>query len=576
MMKSAGRGSRLGASMRCPAAALAVLLLGASAPYAQTIPGSISVVSGASYAAGRLAPDSVGSIFGDDLAREVIAAPTAALPTQIASVSVQIVDSAGAARPAGLYFVSPQQVNFLVPSLTKTGTATVILTAWNGKLYQASVQIRPTAPGLFTANANGQGVAAATYDRYGIDGFIASRLVATWDTPTQLWYATPVVLGPASEQTFLTLYGTGIRHRSTSPSSVAVQVGGVNCTVTYAGDQTVYPGLDQVNVLLPLSLNGKGTVTVQLTVDGQDANPASIIAGTTPAAPSLSSLSPTSALLGATVALFAINGSNLSGAVAAISPDTGLVLSSVTVTPTRVTAQLAITPAALAGAHTVTVLTDGGVSNSLNFIVIPAPIPALSYASPQKVNAGQTTAVAIAGNNLSGVTAIQFAPPDGIAVSALVATANSVSARIAVAASAAYGPRQVAVVSTGGVSNQIPLTILVQDPSFVISNLVAGPGTNSSYATVPISVTFQDPSGAVSSGQPVIMDVTTGNPTGAAGFASFTPAGLSPGQTTGTVKDAYVIIGSYWVMGFTMSIAVNLEAPPGRTSNVLTGTFVAR
>jgi uncharacterized protein (TIGR03437 family) len=50
--------------------------------------------------------------------------------------------------------------------------------------------------------------------------------------------------------------------------------GGVSLPVSYAGAQnTAYPGLDQVNVLLPRSLAGKGDVTIQVTVDGQAAEP---------------------------------------------------------------------------------------------------------------------------------------------------------------------------------------------------------------------------------------------------------------------------------------------------------------
>jgi uncharacterized protein (TIGR03437 family) len=42
--------------------------------------------------------------------------------------------------------------------------------------------------------------------------------------------------------------------------------------VSYAGPQPEYPGLDQVNVLLPRSLRGRGEVNVALTVDGKAAN----------------------------------------------------------------------------------------------------------------------------------------------------------------------------------------------------------------------------------------------------------------------------------------------------------------
>jgi uncharacterized protein (TIGR03437 family) len=42
--------------------------------------------------------------------------------------------------------------------------------------------------------------------------------------------------------------------------------------VVYAGAQGSFPGLDQVNLLLPATLRGAGMVTLTLTVDGAPAN----------------------------------------------------------------------------------------------------------------------------------------------------------------------------------------------------------------------------------------------------------------------------------------------------------------
>jgi uncharacterized protein (TIGR03437 family) len=46
----------------------------------------------------------------------------------------------------------------------------------------------------------------------------------------------------------------------------------VDSSVQYAGQQGYYVGLDQVNVLLPRTLAGKGLVDVVMTVDGKTAN----------------------------------------------------------------------------------------------------------------------------------------------------------------------------------------------------------------------------------------------------------------------------------------------------------------
>ena len=49
-------------------------------------------------------------------------------------------------------------------------------------------------------------------------------------------------------------------------------INGQPATVVYAGSQNQFPGLDQVNVLLPASLSGAGAVTVQVTANGQKSN----------------------------------------------------------------------------------------------------------------------------------------------------------------------------------------------------------------------------------------------------------------------------------------------------------------
>ena len=75
-------------------------------------------------------------------------------------------------------------------------------------------------------------------------------------------------------QVYLILFGTGLD--TASANSAAVSIQGVNLAVTYAGPQPTWTGLDQVNVLLPSSLAGSGTVDVVLNVAGKPANTVSV------------------------------------------------------------------------------------------------------------------------------------------------------------------------------------------------------------------------------------------------------------------------------------------------------------
>ena len=53
-------------------------------------------------------------------------------------------------------------------------------------------------------------------------------------------------------------------------------IDGMSFPALYAGPQPQFPGLDQVNVPLSLSLRGAGVVNVTVTVDGVTSNPVQI------------------------------------------------------------------------------------------------------------------------------------------------------------------------------------------------------------------------------------------------------------------------------------------------------------
>jgi uncharacterized protein (TIGR03437 family) len=86
--------------------------------------------------------------------------------------------------------------------------------------------------------------------------------------------ALPIDLGPATDQVFLTLWGTGIF----KAKSVVVTVGGQDVGVLYWGPAGAnLAGVEQVNVgPLPRSLAGAGTANIILTADGQTANPVQV------------------------------------------------------------------------------------------------------------------------------------------------------------------------------------------------------------------------------------------------------------------------------------------------------------
>ncbi len=212
----------------------------------------------------RLAPGSIAVAYGTNLASGNGQASGATLPTQLGGISVTVKDSAGVSRLAGLYYVSSNQVDYVVPLGTASGVATV--TVGN---RQSSAFIGAVGPGLFSADGSGNGVAAALGLLASPDGMQVPDPV--FECGSSGCASVPMSLGAASDILVVELYGTGISGRS-SLANVAAEIGGVPSYVAYAGAPGQYAGLDQVNVYVPPSLAGAGEVPLVLTVDGVTAN----------------------------------------------------------------------------------------------------------------------------------------------------------------------------------------------------------------------------------------------------------------------------------------------------------------
>jgi len=229
-------------------------------------------VSAASYDATALAPLSIASAFGEKLASATAQATALPLPTILAGTTVRVIDSLGVERTAPLFFVSPWQVNYLLPAGTALGQARVIVTGSDGVPRSGTAVVERLAPGLFSANSSGQGVAAAVAFRRTGSGAESTQLVFQCPGGAGTCVPDPIDLGPEGDEVYLLLYGTGIRGRS-SLGAVSVKIGGVAVPVSYAGDQMQYVGLDQINAgPLPRSLTGRGKVQILLVVDGEPAN----------------------------------------------------------------------------------------------------------------------------------------------------------------------------------------------------------------------------------------------------------------------------------------------------------------
>jgi uncharacterized protein (TIGR03437 family) len=236
--------------------------------------GQSFVVVSAASAMPNVSPDSLAAILGQELASQTVNG-TVPYATTLGGISLQLVDSAGAVRVAQLLYVSPTQINFLVPPGTAAGTATVNIL--NGSLnpVTGTAQIQTVAPALFTANENGQGVVSATAYRTVIPTTLAVPIPVfqCLDAPGSC-RSVPISLG-VDTPVFVTVVATGLRGRS-SDSAVHLTIGGQPVTIQTLDDGGSALGIDQLFFPLPLSLRGSGEVDIVITVDGTTSNTARI------------------------------------------------------------------------------------------------------------------------------------------------------------------------------------------------------------------------------------------------------------------------------------------------------------
>jgi uncharacterized protein (TIGR03437 family) len=226
-------------------------------------PPTISVVSAASGDAG-VSPDSIVTIFGSNLTDRTEQASGLPLPTTLAGIGVQVMNTA-----AGLLYASPGQINFVLPAGIPAGSAAVNVVQGGKTVAQGNAQVQPVAPALFFVGSNH--VAAGNADRrIAVVGPLVAAPLFSCDSADA---CAPVPLNPGIDTpTTIELYGTGIR----SGTTVTATIGGQTVPVDFAGAQPQFPGLDQVNLPLLLSLRGAGKVNVVVTVDGKPSNPVQI------------------------------------------------------------------------------------------------------------------------------------------------------------------------------------------------------------------------------------------------------------------------------------------------------------
>jgi len=235
---------------------------------AQPVVSDGGVINAASFAVGQpVAPGGLVAIFGTSLSTATVSGDTIPLSDQINNTSVTF---NGIQAP--LLFVSGGQVNAqmpweALPAGATTGSVNVVVKS-NGVLSSAvSVPLAAIGPGIFSI-PNGAGYAVAVNNSDGSVAAPAGAIPGITTHPANvgdalILYAnglgpldTPVQDGAASSD--------ALRNTLTKPQ---VLVGGVQATLLFSGLAPQFPGVNQVNFVVP-QVSAGNSIPLQLVSGG--------------------------------------------------------------------------------------------------------------------------------------------------------------------------------------------------------------------------------------------------------------------------------------------------------------------
>ncbi|HWB84565.1 MAG TPA: SBBP repeat-containing protein [Bryobacteraceae bacterium] len=217
------------------------------------------VVNGATFANAPVAPGSLISIFGSNLASAPALANTTPWTGTLGGTSVTINGA-----PAPMYYASPGQANVQVPYETATGDASLTVSGCGGASAPATFTVAQAAPYLFQS---ADGSVIAQNQDFSINGpnnpAEAGSVVTIYltgigpvDNPVPTGSAAP--LSPLSNATL--------------PKSATI--GGWDSTIFFLGLTPQFVGLAQANLVVP-SLS-PGTYPVVITIGGVASNGANL------------------------------------------------------------------------------------------------------------------------------------------------------------------------------------------------------------------------------------------------------------------------------------------------------------
>lgn len=237
------------------------------------------IVNSASYAAvpldstgkaignNNIAQGAIFVIFGQNMGPATLTyAPGLPLPTSIpdANGTSVTVSSGGQTLKAFMVYTSAGQLAAILPSNTPLGSANVTVT-YNGQTSASNkINVVKSALGVFTRNQGGNGPAVAQLFRSATDISFNSLTNAAQPGNTLVIYGTGLgaISGADNQKPGAVSVG----------SNVTVNVAGVTTPAAYAGRSPDFPGLDQINFVLPPNVPSGCYIPAEITASGVPSN----------------------------------------------------------------------------------------------------------------------------------------------------------------------------------------------------------------------------------------------------------------------------------------------------------------
>ncbi len=206
---------------------------------------SLSLFNAASFEGGVVARGSLAVAQGMNLANDTETPTGPDFPLELKGVKVTV-----AGNPARITYLSPTQINFVVPNGIAPAALVEVVINNNGTNIRGRVRIRDASPGLFTVSGDGNGNVRGQCGKVNTDGTI------TLSNP-------PCSVGTETSPNIIRLFGTGWRNAD----KIVVKIGDVELTNSFAGAQpnAPVPGTDIIDAKLTAALAGKTDVDVIVT-----------------------------------------------------------------------------------------------------------------------------------------------------------------------------------------------------------------------------------------------------------------------------------------------------------------------